>query len=278
MRKTKRATIQSALKTASRDFLKVGIPTPELDAEVLLSDAIQQSKEFLYTNPHYQLTKKQYCAFNQNITRRLKREPVAYITHQKAFYDYTFYVDKRVLIPRPETEKVVEKTLQCINSKFKIPNSKFLVIDVGTGSGCIIISIVNELIKHHNPLKNFSFIGIDVSKNALKVADLNAKKNGVSKYISFYKGNLLTPLYSKAVITKESTAIITANLPYITPARYSALQPEITQYEPKTALLTPDNNALYYYRELDRQIQDFKNKTNATIYTHYELMNCAFAP
>lgn len=269
MRKAKRAAIQSVLKTASRDFLKVGIPTPKLDAEILLSYAIGESKEFLYTYPEYRLNKKQTRSFNKIITRRFKREPVAYIINKKEFCGYEFYVDKRVLIPRPITEQLVEKVLKMISSASQ-QDSKFIIVDVGTGSGCIIISIVKKLIQQNRALKKITFIGIDVSKNALKVADLNAKKNGVSEYILFYKGNLLTPLYSKAVITKGSTAIITANLPYITSSLYQTLQPEIILYEPKTALLTPDNNALHYYAKLDRQIEYLKNKTNATIYTHYE--------
>jgi release factor glutamine methyltransferase len=205
------------------------------------------------------------------ILRRKKHEPIAYIIHKKEFYGLDFYVDKRVLIPRPETEKLVEKILDyCKNDQrlcaprhlvgragmasspdesrdetseadliAKLPRrgnfacrgvhtqgqNNFTVCDIGTGSGCIAIALV----KH---LPQAKIYAIDISRKALTIAKLNAKKHKVLKQIKFIQSDL----FSK-ILKPVKFDIIVANLPYLSQKKYQATTPEIKKYEPKIALI-----------------------------------------
>jgi release factor glutamine methyltransferase len=281
-------TIKQTLIDAITTLKKSGIPSQHLDGEILLAHALQKPKEFLYTHPEYQLTKKESDAFQQLFTRRLQHEPIAYIINKKEFYGYEFYVDKRVLIPRPETEMLVDSVKTQIsklksqnhNLKLKTKRNKHLVIiDIGTGSGCIIISIIKELLKSKpnfsiSKFLNFpKFIATDISADALEVTKINAKKHKVNKYIKFYQGDLLEPFLNSKLFTFNfslCTFIITANLPYITHKQYLTLAPEIKKYEPKLALLTQKNDADYYYKKLDKQIEKLQKLTKVKVCKFYE--------
>ena len=126
-----------------------------LDAEILLSYAIKKNKTFLYTHPEYKLNNNQINKFKKYIIKRSGGEPIAYIIKNKKFYNLDFFVNKNVLIPRPETEMLVEETLKLVRDDKKIQS----IIDIGTGSGCIIISLVKN-IKN----KNINFYATDISK------------------------------------------------------------------------------------------------------------------
>lgn len=231
-----------------------------LDAEVLLSFAIKKSKEWILTHPEANLKTQEY---KKLIERRCKHEPVAYITKTREFFGLNFFVDKNVLIPRPETEMMVEKVLEIIKEskrkiypvkcrKAAIPFAELFnrvnLIDIGTGSGCIPISIIKTFSttlhgrsKLWTPeLENFA---VDYSAKALEVARKNAAKHKVK--IKFLKGDLLSPL--KKLPAGE--IIITANLPYLSELQYKKLPPEIKKYEPKSALIA-GKDGLKYYREL----------------------------
>lgn len=267
---TKVALIQSL------SLLKPLSPSAQLDAEVLLSHALQRPKEFLYAYPEYELTQEQQKRYEGYIARRLQREPVAYIINKKEFYGYEFYVDRRVLIPRPETEALVDKTLQYLKSKanpesFLGQRSKVLTIDIGTGSGCLIVTIIKELLKHNPSLHAYSFIATDISPNALEVAKANAHAHGVENYITFLKGDLLPPITTDTSFANSDAMIIVANLPYITKQQYKTLQPEIVNYEPPQALVTERNDPYYLYHALDSQINRAKQKHGSHIHTIYEI-------
>jgi len=262
-------TVQALLAETTSKFKKNNINTPALDTEILLCSAIHKSRAFLFTHPEFELSDKQLKKFKLMIQRRLNREPIAYITNKKEFYGREFYVDKSVLIPRPKTEAIIENSKLKITNLIKIKNYKLKisVIDIGTGSGCIIITLAKKLAN-----RNINFIGIDISADALEVAKKNAKKHKVNHLIKFYQGNLLTPILNHQFpISNFQFLIIIANLPYITPKKYQTLQPEITKYEPKTALLTPNNDPNYYYKKLDNQIKKLKKITSAKIHRFYEL-------
>ncbi len=201
-----------------------------LDAEVLLSFILKKTKEFLYTHPEIKLNWIQKIRFFYLINQRAKNWPIAYLTGQKEFYGRAFCVNKHVLVPRPLTEKLVDKTLKIINEAKKQKEAyyqRYAIADIGTGSGNIIITIIKELQKEKYNLDDFKFYATDISAQALKAAKKNARLHQVDNFITFLKGNLLKPLEDKKI------DLILANLPYFKPADLT--EPSIKK-EPEQAL------------------------------------------
>lgn len=230
--------------------------TPHLDAAVLLAFIFKKPKIFLYAHSEKILTAKQWRDFKTLIKRRLKHEPIAYLIGQKEFYGRTFFVNKRVLIPRPETELLIDLAKT-------IPADK--IIDVGTGSGAMAITLAKEL-------KN-QIIAIDISREALAVAKKNARHHHTK--IKFLHGNLLEPIlkstsyadisasrfpYNKDKIEhrdklQATSYLIVANLPYLPIKRAKLLPPDIKKYEPRLALFG-GKDGLKYYRALLQQLKN----------------------
>lgn len=220
--------------------------TPLLDAEVLLAHIVQKERSWILTNGNHSLSTAQEKKYRALLVRRMHHEPVAYITGQKWFYGHQFFVNRQVLIPRPETELLIDMAISVIQKQKKV-----FLIDVGTGSGCIPISILKTT-------KKIQAIAIDTSRQALRVAQKNAKIHGVSKRIFFIQGNLLQPLSTKK-IPKNIPMVITANLPYLTPKQWKATQPDVQTFEPKGALVG-GTYGLGYYRQLLTQLRRWKIK------------------
>ena len=257
-------TVHSLLYSTIKKLEAVKIPSAHLDAEILLSSALGKPKIFLYTHPEYVCNATDVHAVETLLLRRLQKEPIAYIIKEKEFYGRSFFVDKRVLIPRPKTEEIVDKVLHFIASNNVTPPCA--LIDIGTGSGCIIITLAKELL----PLVQKNHIRVfasDISKDALDVAKHNAAVHSVKKYISFLHGDLLLPFLSLP-FTACRSFIVTANLPYIPPDIYDTLEPEITTFEPKGALIAPHPNC--YYDALLQQIDDLKAMTHCSVATFFE--------
>jgi len=168
--------------------------TAALDAEVLLAFVIKKSKEYVYIHSDKKLTKLQQLKFETLIAQRTKFEPIAYLINKKEFFNLSFYVDHHVLIPRPETELLIETVIQAAQDQ------AIVIADVGTGSGCIAISLAKNLTKS-------KILAVDISNNALLIAKKNARINQAK--ISFYLGNLLTPIKNNRI------NIVVANLPYL---------------------------------------------------------------
>ncbi len=192
--------------------------TPSLDALLLLAFVCRRKKEFLLTHPEIKPDARVVKKFKRLIRERQKYKPLAYIFKQKEFFGYTFYIDQRVLIPRPETEKIVEEALKYI---LKRPRKRWKILDIGTGSGCIAISLAKELQKRK---VCFKITASDISKQALAVAKINASKLGV-KNIQFIQSNLFEKISSRF-------DIIVANLPYL---QTEEISKELS-FEPRTAL------------------------------------------
>ncbi len=213
--------------------------SPILDSEVLLSFVIKKPKEFLLAHLEFQPTKKQISQFKKLVARRAKGEPVAYLIGRKEFYGLDFKVNKNVLVPRPETELMVEEAIAEINK-----HKKNILIDVGTGSGCIPISIL----KNTKQVKCFA---IDISPKALAIARCNAKKHNVK--IKFLRGNLLAPIIKNLThfLKGAEKIVITANLPYLTEKQYR--QNQTLHFEPKLALVAT-KSGLALYEKLLQQI------------------------
>ncbi|MFC1656829.1 N5-glutamine methyltransferase family protein, partial [Patescibacteria group bacterium] len=193
--------------------------------------------------------------FLKLIDKRKQHWPIAYLIHKKEFYGLSFYVDQNTLIPRPETEKLVNQTLKYIQKLATNHQLPITILEAGTGSGCIAISIAKNT---KIPVK---IIASDICKKALLVAQKNANYHKVQ--IQFIQSDLLenvkkshfaNPPAGEAGATRDQRPdIIVANLPYITPRVYAKLEPEITNFEPKKALLAKTRN--YYYSQLKEQLK-----------------------
>ncbi|MFA6551521.1 MAG: peptide chain release factor N(5)-glutamine methyltransferase [Patescibacteria group bacterium] len=245
--------ISQVITQAYQKLNKVKINSASLDAEILLSFVIGKPREYMLAHPEFKLRKNQILKFNKLIVARAKNIPLAYLTQVKEFYGRNFYVDRRVLVPRPETEMIIEECRmqneECRMQNTECKNNTY-VVDVGTGSGCIIITLTKEL-----KYKNLKFLATDISKDALTVARKNAKLHGVDKKIKFLQGNLLEPiLKNKKFVIRHSSFVICANLPYLTPAQIKN-SPTI-KHEPKLAL-SAGKDGLKYYRELAKQLSCF---------------------
>ena len=164
--------LEETIKEASKVLKKHDIISHTLDAEVILSDIIGVTREFLLTNNNLSISKKILKKYNSAINRRINREPVAYIIGKKEFWSQNFVVNNSTLVPRPETEILIYKLI----SFFK--NKKINILDIGTGSGCILLSILKEL----NLSKG---IGIDISRKAIQIAKLNSKNLNLSSRSKF---------------------------------------------------------------------------------------------
>ena len=279
-------TFAYLLAEANQKFKKAKIKNPHLEAEILLSHVFKKTREYILAYPEKKLSKKQLADFNNLISRRTKGEPIAYLIGHKEFYGLKFKVNKNVLVPRPETELIVEEAL-----KLTAYNSKpATFIDIGTGSGCIIITLA-KLLKN----KKYSFLASDISKPALNIAKQNAKANNVDKKIKFFYGNLLSPFIKildprlrsprcsigeadgndkrKKLLVQNSRLIIAANLPYLTSTQVKN-SPSI-QNEPKIALVA-SNNGLKLYERLLEQIKCLIHNTKYIIQNTFIL--CEFDP
>ena len=219
--------------------------SPLIESEILLSFVLKKPKEFLYTHPEYQIPKIKYKEFIKLIKRRKKGEPIAYILGYKDFFGLRFKVTKDVLIPRPETEWIVEEVINEVSSS-KYQVSK--ILDVGTGSGCIAISIAKNLNKIKTKHK---ITASDISSKALKVAKANAKTHKVK--IDFLKSDLFSKVGDKKF------DLIIANLPYVPLKDYKKFL-EGLKFEPRLAL-TDGTNHFIIYKKFFEQVGKHLSET-----------------
>ncbi len=208
--------IQTLLKESNEQLIYYS-KTSKLDVEILLSEAIKKNREYLIINCKKKVKNKNIKLFKKMLHKRKKGEPIAYILNKKEFWRNNFYVDKNVLIPRPDTEVLVEEVLKLFNI-----NLKLNVLDIGTGSGCILLSILKER-------KNFYGTGVDISKKAIKVAIFNAKMHQLSNRVDFYHSDVDKFLFGKY-------DLIISNPPYIKKMDLKYLDKDIKAYEPTQAL------------------------------------------
>jgi release factor glutamine methyltransferase len=232
-----------------------------LDLELIIAQVLgknlpagRQGREFILSHPEYKLVKSEKLKVKSYLLRRIKHEPLAYILGEKEFYGMKFIVNRNVLIPRPETEMIIDLVLQ--NIKNKIGNDKIIIADIGTGSGNIIISLAHSI--KRKTWSKFKFYGTDISKGALKVAKQNAKVHKLDKKINFLNGNIFEPfLKSKkldSLKTENCKLIIVGNLPYLSPKIYASCSLDIKKFEPKKALISR-KEGLAHYEKLFEQIK-----------------------
>lgn len=222
-----------------------------IDLELIIAHELKKTREFVLAHPEFPISPLKIKKLELKILRRKYSEPLAYILSQKEFYGLNFKVTKDTLIPRPETELLVEKTLEIAKS---IKHNALSIIDIGTGSGNIIISVAKSLKN-----KKTNYFGADIFKEALTVAKYNAKKHNQEK-IKFIQGNLLEPfLKNKKNFSLNSRCIILANLPYLSNKIYSATLPTVKNFEPKSALQSRVAG-LGHYIKLFEQIKKMNKK------------------
>jgi len=209
--------IQTLLNQASKTLKQLSNTSSKLDSEILLSEIIKKNRKYLILNSNEELKKENIKSFDYLVKRRKKGEPIAYLINKKEFWKQNFYINQNVLIPRPDTETLVEETLKLFNV-----NSKLNMLDIGTGSGCILISILKER-------RNFFGTGIDISKKAINVARFNAKMHQLSNRVKFYNSDV-----DKFLIGKYD--LVVSNPPYIKRQDLKYLEVDVKGFEPKLAL------------------------------------------
>lgn len=224
--------ILNVLKEAVTALESCGLTNTRLDAEVLLSSFLKKDRTSLFTHPEQSLTEKELEEFRQLVERRKRGEPVAYIVGKKEFWSLAFEVNRHVLVPRPETEILVEEVLKvCRGERRDNPS----ILEIGTGSGAISVALASEL-------KNAKIVATDSSQEAVAVASKNAENNGVANGISFLVGDLF-----KLVSGKFD--IIVSNPPYISQEEYDRLPLEVRGFEPESALLA-GTEGTEFHREI----------------------------
>lgn len=240
-------TISQAQQETILKLDKLNLTNPRLEADLLLSFVLQKPRELLLAHPEFKLTRFQIYKIRSLVRQRIKGKSIALLMGEKEFYGLRFKVNKHVLVPRPETEMMIDEISQLTTRNLQLTT----IVDIGTGSGCIVITLAKRI-------KYGKFVAIDISKKALKIAKENAKFHNIQSNIKFLQGNLLSPVINELqVMSYELQVLITANLPYLTPEQLTA-SPTI-QYEPKLAL-SAGKDGLKYYRELFTQLKTLKNK------------------
>ena len=209
--------IENILNEGINILQKNKIANPQLDSEILLSNSIKRDKKHIILNPKEVLNSEQLGKFKSLIERRKKGEPIAYLINKKEFWKDEFFVNKDVLIPRPDSELIIEQVLK-IYSK----DDQLQILDIGTGSGCILLSILKER-------SNFYGTGIDISKKSINVSKFNAKQLNLTNRVKFFHSSVDN-------FNNGKYDIIVSNPPYIEQLSLKYLEKDVVNFEPKLAL------------------------------------------
>ena len=208
--------IETALKKGQLILKDNKIKSAELDSEILMSQAIRKDKKYIILNYNKKIKKKDLKYFDFLIQERVKKKPIAYLTKKKDFWKYEFLIDKNVLIPRPDTEVLVEQILELTKNK-----ASMRILEIGVGSGCIILSILKEK-------KKFFGTGLDISTKSLKISEINSLKLGVNRRLKLFKSNIDN-------FNSGKYDLIISNPPYIKKNFLKCLEKDIS-FEPVEAL------------------------------------------
>jgi release factor glutamine methyltransferase len=228
-------SIREALTEAGHSLQLAGISDARIQATSLLMHTLGVDRGFVIAHPEYELSSDQYQAFGRFVSRRASREPLQYIVGYQEFFKLRFAVTPDVLIPRPETEMIVESALSVGNKAEPIS-----ILDVGTGSGCIVISLLHEL-------QNARGAATDVSPGALQVAARNAENHQVIDRLTLIQAGSLSVFDGSSVFS-----LIVSNPPYVPAGDIEILQPEVREHEPVTALVS-GADGLDHVRDLLRE-------------------------
>ena len=221
--------VRDIIHEATKALEASDIPSARLDAEVLLSSCLGCDRMEFYKNPDKIINETQLAAFRKHLARRLQWEPVAYITGRKEFWSFTLEVNNSVLIPRPDTEIIVEEALDVYRNFTSLP---VRILDIGTGSGAIALALASEI-------TGVRVVATDISIAALNLAQKNAVTLRLQEKIDFRQGNLLEPV-------DGLFDIIVSNPPYIAAGEYEELPASVRVFEPREALLAGVSGLEFY--------------------------------
>ena len=227
------AQVKEIISNATTELKKRNIQSARLDAEILLSTVLQSNRLDLFLKKNQNINLEQEKLFNQLLDKRKNNEPVAYIVKNKSFWNEDYYIARGALIPRPETEILIEMICKKINNGQKSLN----ILDIGCGSGCLLISLLRQFPKSRG-------IGIDISKEALNIC----KKN-INKYKLNYRTKLIQGDMGKVRVVNKFDVIV-SNPPYLKNSEYQKLSKDIKQYEPRIALVANQEDGIFFYREI----------------------------
>ena len=209
--------IQSAVIEGIKVLKDKSIPSAQLDTEILMAKALDKNREYIILNHDKVLNVENLKYFKKLVQERGTRKPIAYLLNKKFFWKNEFYVNNNTLIPRPDTEIIIEQILKVTKNK-----NYLKILDIGVGSGCILLSILKER-------KNFYGSGVDISKNSLEISKLNAKKLFVDERVKFYKSDV-------DKFNQGKYDLIVSNPPYIKRSDLKYLESDVLKFEPKLAL------------------------------------------
>lgn len=229
-------TIREIFNTYMEELSHIS-DTPKLDIEILLSKALGDvDRLYIHLNLHKELTKEQLDSFNKMIQDRLKGRPIAYIVNNREFMGLDFYVEEGVLIPRPDTEPLVEEVIELVKGKENLK-----IVDIGTGSGAITVSLAKYI-------KDCQVYSLDISDKALSIGLKNAISNEVEDKINFIKSNIFSGIEDRGL----KLDVIVSNPPYIRRADIETLHTQVKDYEPYIAL-EGGEDGLNFYRDITRE-------------------------
>jgi len=209
--------IRSAVIEGINILKDKSILSAQLDIEILMAKVLNKNREYVILNHDKVLNRENLEYFNKLVHKRATRKPIAYLLNKKLFWKSEFYVNKNTLIPRPDTEVIIEQILKVVKHK-----NYLKILDIGVGSGCILLSILKEK-------KNFYGTGIDISKNSLEISRLNAKKLFLEGRVKFYKSDV-------DKFAQGKYDLIVSNPPYIKKSDLKYLESDVLKFEPKLAL------------------------------------------
>jgi release factor glutamine methyltransferase len=241
-------TLADALQRAERALAAAGVPNAVWDAELLVRHVLGCDRASLLANPKRPLSNEESQRLDALVSARGSRRPLQHLTGVQAFWRHEFRVTPDVLIPRPESELLVEATLALVRDC-----RRPLIVDVGTGSGCLALSIATER-------PDAELHATDVSPAALDVARENARRLGCAERVTFHQGDLLAPVARLA----GRIDVVLSNPPYVDPRDAASLPPEVRDYEPATALF-PEGDACSVYRDLAPQAYAALRKDGAFV-------------
>ena len=261
-------TIGAVLKWGKNELREIGLRSPDLDAEVLLMDVLDVERLVLHVYPERVVEQTQLQAYQNRIRRRKAQEPLHYITGKKEFMGLDFHVEKGVLIPRGDTEVVVEAAIDKLKEMgrkngfrqaeltlVEKPSRRgsLRALDIGVGSGAIAVSLLYYV-------KNLYMIGTDISRIPLEVTKSNAKNHGVDHRLRLFEGSLFEPLDRALKKEERMFDLIISNPPYISFEVKEELDREVRDYEPEEALFAKEQG-LFYYRKIAQRAPAYL-KTN----------------
>jgi release factor glutamine methyltransferase len=234
--------LKQAVDSAYQLFLENDVPSPRLNAELLLMFVLGRERAFLYAHPERELTADEQSQYDEVTRERARGCPTQYITGHQEFWGLDLLVSPAVLIPRPETEHVVETVLELVKEHRFDGAARLRLVDVGTGSGCIALALASEL-----PLAEIH--GCDISDDALEIARINAARLGLGGKVLFRKSDLLS------VYAGEKFDFVISNPPYVGEADAAKVQRQVREFEPKIAVFS-GHEGLDIYRRLIPQAHE----------------------